>query len=137
MPNPVELRATVAVIRENLPRWNQAIYIAGKVNPLVDYHDCGTTACAAGWTCLRKGYRPTFYQAPGPLSGYATGTFCHPDTPDLEELPEVIAAGILELDSAEQEAVFCCFTDDIEAFAARVEEVIAGEWSAKDVIPVF
>jgi hypothetical protein len=133
MPNPTELRATVAVIRENIERWNQSSWVHGLVNPLaIDYRDCGTTGCAAAWTCLRKGYRPTFHQENIDSSAIADGMFYHPDRPEIREAPDEIAARILELDTDEQDAVFQYFTDDIDAFAARVEEVIAGEWSGGD-----
>jgi hypothetical protein len=143
MANAVKLRETVAVIRQNLHRWRQWDYASGRVNPdAKDWTECGTSFCLAGWRCAMDGLRPmtngiidpqTWNEYPDEVDD-ATFGFYDPADPDKDLIaPYYHAMDSFELNDEQAMYLFLYMTHDIDAFEARVEEVIAGHLSEVSV----
>jgi hypothetical protein len=143
MANAVKLRETVAVIRQNQHRWLQASYASGKVNPdAKDWTECSTSFCLAGWRCVMDGLQPLTIGIIDPLcvdedpadADDATFGFYDPADPTKDLIaPYYHAMNSFELTEEQANYLFLYMTLDIDAFEARVEEVIAGHLSEVSV----
>jgi hypothetical protein len=134
MANAEKLRETVAVIRQNLTRWDQDDYAKGTVNPAAeDWTECGTTYCLFGWRCVLDGLRPIHDVETddyGVEHIVAIGGFYDPTRPlayDNYISPQQYGRKVFDLTYHEARMLSMYFTDDIDAFEARVESVIVGD----------
>lgn len=62
MANARKLLQTLEVVKENQGRWEQGSWVWGDVNPdpTVDYNECGTSFCFAGWMNRISGWLPAY-----------------------------------------------------------------------------
>lgn len=155
MANVEGLYAMVGAVIVNFPRWNQASWVGGIVNPVAANHQqCRTTACGAGFVCLIYGLRPDyelveFFAADGTMArvAKATGRFIDPAT-GRSVNAGVHAQETLDLAEHEAEYLFHYLGSDINEFVRRVRVVAEGRLNeygreipakngADDSAPVF
>ena len=121
MANVEKIRETIAVIKQNLPRWKQDRWAQGIVNPdAATWQECGTAFCAAGWRCVLDGLRPV----PN-ADSHATSMFVNPATGATVH-PLVWATHSLELTVDQAAALF--------AASSHITDVADLEWIAEAII---
>jgi hypothetical protein len=144
MANKRVLLEAKRVIQENVERWDQDVWASGEVNPnAIDYTECNTSFCLAGWINRLNGWLPEYEDGEIPAqradgsyvlgedehvtwktAKMATGKFYRADDPEDVWPAQDVATQLADLTPWQSSVLFLSFTDDVDEMSRLIDEVI-------------